>query len=92
MGKSFVTRNTLWALYNRAKLFSCRPSQLLDIQNSYHAYCWDEAVAFWGDYINHELDSIDGKDAKKVEAKRYSKLLQLLDAPKEVRFKSFHRK
>lgn len=60
---------------------------MVDIQDSYLAYCFDEAIGAWGSYITNELDKIEGKKAKDVERKRHNKLLQLLDVAPEKRFR-----
>lgn len=77
-----------WKLYQEAKTWGRRPSQLLGIDNDYHAYCLDEAVATWGSYVKSELDKVEGKNDKEINAKRQRKLLQLVEAPDAVRFKS----
>jgi len=60
---------------------------MFDIQDSYVAYCFDEAIGAWGNYITSELEKIEGKKAKDVERKRHNKLLQLLDVAPEKRFR-----
>lgn len=82
----------MWGLYQSAKLWNTRPSQLVDIEEPYEAYCFDEAVATWGTYVSNELEKIEGKDQKAVERKRNAKLNQLLDIPVEKRFRQVGRK
>lgn len=77
----------MWSVYNHAKTWSTRPSQLLGLDQPYLAYCVDEAVATWGNHVVNELDKIDGKTDKEVNRKRHNKLLQLLEAPDEQRFR-----
>lgn len=60
----------------------------MDIEPGYRAFCLDEAVAAWGNYVSSELEKISGKTDKEVNKKRTNKLLQLLDAPAEKRFRS----
>jgi hypothetical protein len=60
----------------------------MGVDEPYAAYCLDQAVSAWGGHITSELEKIEGKDEKKVAAKRQRRLLQLLQAPTEVRFKS----
>jgi len=60
---------------------------MVDIQDSYKAYCFDEAIGAWGSYLTNEMEKIEGKDAKSVERRRRNKLFQLLDIAPEVRFK-----
>jgi len=75
-------------LYQEAKTWGTRPSTLLGVDEPYAAYCLDQAVSAWGGYIVSELEKVEGKDEKKVAAKRQRRLLQLLEAPDQVRFKS----
>lgn len=69
-------------------MWNCRPSELFNIENDYHAYCFDEVVGLWGSYVTSELEAIEGKSDKEVASKRHRRLLQLLQAPDEVRFRS----
>ena len=53
-----------------AKTWNCRPSDLLNIENDYVAYCLDQAVGYFGRTLQAELDSVDEKDEKTAEHKR----------------------
>jgi hypothetical protein len=64
----------------------------MNIENDYHAYCFDEAVATWGNHVVSELESIEGKNAKETAKKQKAKLLALLDVPIEKRFRSMRGK
>jgi hypothetical protein len=64
---------------------------MVGIEDSYRAYCFDEAIGTWGNYVSHEVEKIDGKDSKSVERKRHNKLLQLLDVAPEKRFRQVGR-
>jgi hypothetical protein len=75
-------------MFQQAKGWNCRPSQLADISDPYRAFCFDEAVSTWGNHVTNELEKIEGKNSKEVEKKRRNKLLQLLDAPAKQRFRS----
>lgn len=89
MPSSFVkNRMLLWQAFQSAKHWNVRPSQLYDIEGSYYAFCFDEAVMTWGNFVTSELEKIEGNNTKTVEKKRHNKLLQLLDAPAEQRFRS----
>jgi hypothetical protein len=57
-------------------------------ENSYVAYCVDEAVVTFGNYITTELEKVKGKNEKQVERKRYNRFLKLMDAPDTQRFRS----
>ena len=49
--------------------FACRPSELLDIDDKYTAYCFDEACA----YIISRLKAGEKPQAQIAEAKTYSR-------------------
>lgn len=61
-----------WRLYRLAKACNCRPSDLLDVQNSYAAFCLDEAVIHFGDTLESELDKAaeKAKSSKAAEGKQ----------------------
>lgn len=46
-----------------AKTWNCRPSDLLNIQDDYVAYCLDQAVGYFGRTLENELEKA-GSDAK----------------------------
>lgn len=68
----------MWKL---AEALHTRPSAVADIENSYEAYCFDQAAATWGMYVQSELDKIEGKTQSSVQRKRENKLRQLLAEP-----------
>jgi len=73
-----------------AKTVTSRPSELLGLESgSYIAYCLDEAVIAWGNYVSHQLEKIEGKNPKQVERKRERRLIELLsiNEPEKVRKK-----
>lgn len=78
-----------WGLYQDAKTWGCRPSELLGIDEPYPAYCFDQAIGAWGNHIISELEKIEDKNPKKVANKRRNRLMALLEAPAEQRFQSF---
>lgn len=49
-----------------AKEFQCLPSQILNTQDDYAAYCLNESCFIWGVYVENELHkaSRDSKDKK----------------------------
>ena len=66
-----------------AQLWRVRPSQLMNVQDPYAAYCFDQAVGEFGSYVKGEIQAIEGKNAKAVEGKRKLRLKALLsDDPK----------
>lgn len=81
----------MWELYNNSQLWHHRPSQLVDVQDAYTAYCLDEAVAYFGNRVTEEVEKIHDKNTKTQERKRKNKLLQLLGVPAEQRFRQIAR-
>lgn len=79
------SRQKLWKAYNLAKDCFCRPSDLYGIENSYVAYCFDEAVITFGNALRNELDKASDKAKDSAEAERKQKMVlsHWLDDPKE---------
>lgn len=69
-----------------AQLWRVRPSELVGIEDPYAAYCFDQAVGEFGSYVKHELEKIEGKNAKAVEGKRKVRLQALLSADPKAKF------
>lgn len=76
-----------WLLYSNAKQWKVRPSQLLDIEDAYVAYCLDEAIGYFGSQLEFELDKASsGKESKgerSAKMKRQSVLDRVLGPPKK---------
>lgn len=68
-------------------MWSVRPSALVDIEDPYSAFCFDEAVASFGNHVTAELEKVKGKNDRDVERKRKNKFLKLMGAPDEMRFR-----
>lgn len=64
-----------------AKTWSCRPSDLLNIQDDYVAYCLDQAVGYFGRTLESELEKAgsDSKNDNEAEWKRKAVLDRFLD-------------
>lgn len=60
----------LWQLYGLAKTWGCRPSELVGIESDWVAFCFDRAVATFGNALKSELDGVEGKDAKAIQRRR----------------------
>jgi hypothetical protein len=69
-----------------AQLWRVRPSEMMGIEDSYTAFCFDQAVGEFGSYVKHEVQSIEGKNAKAVEGKRKLRLKALLDEDPKAKF------
>lgn len=75
----------LWQLFNLAKTWNCRPSQLINVQSDWQAFCLDRAVATFGNALKAELESVEGKNAKAVERKRSQILGRWIPEAREQR-------
>lgn len=58
---------------------------MFNITGAFRQYCFDRAVITFGAALEAELDSIEGKNAKAVQAKKTRLLGKWLDEP--VRFR-----
>lgn len=59
---------------------------MMGIEDPYAAFCFDQAVGEFGSYVKHEVQSIEGKNAKAVEGKRKIRLKALLDSDSKAKF------
>ena len=51
------SKSKVWHAYNLAKSCFCRPSDLFDLtDNTWVAYCFDEAVIEFGSRLENELE------------------------------------
>jgi hypothetical protein len=65
-----------WNLYSQAREWRTRPSQLIGlVEGSYPAYCFDEAIYIWGNFVSSELDKV--KAGKTEEATRVARVRRL---------------
>ncbi len=53
-----------------AKSYSCRPSDLLDLQDPYDRFSFDRAVWHFGTALTSELNSVKGKTDREIERKQ----------------------
>lgn len=74
----------MWQLFNLAKACFCRPSDLLNIQNDYVAFCLDEAVISMGTSLENHIDEVmqGTKDPKAARAKAQYALEDFLNEGK----------
>lgn len=88
MSSPFV-RSTprLWQLYNLAKTWGCRPSELLNLSSDFDAYCLDNAVATFGNHLSAELESVEGKNKREMERKREAILRRYI--PQQAKARKF---
>jgi hypothetical protein len=82
----------MWNVFSLSQEAGVPPSRLMHIEDSYAAYCFDEAVLQWGSYVSAEVRKAgEGKKSSKekgLEAKQDRKFRQLMEVPDEVRFAS----
>lgn len=48
------------------------------------AYCLNEAVAYFGNFVKAELEAVEGKNRKSIEGKQEALLRRLLAEPDKV--------
>lgn len=74
-----------WRLYQLAKTCNCRPSDLLGLTNSYQAFCLDEAVVYFGDALEAELERVSekAKTQRAAEGRRKLVLEKWLQTPED---------
>lgn len=58
----------------------------MDIKEPYPAYCFDNAVAEWGVWIESQLQKVEGDNPKIVRRRRERKLEALLTGKKSKMF------
>lgn len=75
----------MWSLWLTAKSVRARPSELLDVQDPYAAYCLDNAVSEFGRAIESELSEVEGKTKKEIQKKSDRVLRKWLDMPQQYR-------
>lgn len=63
-----------------AQQFQCRPSSLVAVEDPYAAYCLDEAIYLFGNYVEGELRRVSdkAKNAKAAQRERSHMLATLL--------------
>ena len=62
-----------------------RPSELLDVESPFAAYCLDNACAAFGQALDGELKSIEGKTKKEIAMKTNRLMAKWLDMPMRFR-------
>lgn len=73
-------------MFSVAQTWRVRPSELAGVEDSYAAYCFDQALAALGNGIRHRLDSLGNSDrkTKQLEAKMQRELAVILGLPEQV--------
>lgn len=66
-----------------ARTWRTRPSVLLDVRDPYVALQLDSAIATFGNALMYELDRVEGKDAKQIEAAQERIVNQWLGRPQK---------
>lgn len=75
----------MWALYNQAKAWATRPSDLLAVGDRWLAFCLDNAVYTFGSALEMELKGTEGKNKKEIQNKQQRTLDKWLDMPLKFR-------
>lgn len=61
---------TSWRLWGLSRTYKCRPSELIGIEGSWEAFCFDSAINTFGGHVQNEIDSINEKTASATRRKR----------------------
>lgn len=64
-----------------AQQWGVRPSQLVGVSDTYVAYCLDQAVGYYGSWVDAELDKASSKPSKEEVAaveKRKRRIREIL--------------
>lgn len=80
-----MNKKELWDLYQTAKTFRVRPSDLLAISDRYAALCLDRACGEFGRTVEGALHEIEGKTKKEIAVKTERTLRHWLDMPQRYR-------
>jgi hypothetical protein len=75
----------VWEIYQTAKSFNTRPSDILGVTDKYAAYCLDTAVGEFGRVIENELSGVEGKTKKEIASKSDRLMRKWLDMPQQFR-------
>lgn len=77
-------------MFNVAEAWGVRPSELAQVQGSYEAYCFDQAIASLGQGISARLNALGQTDkkTKSLEAKMQRELAKILQLPEGNRYRS----
>lgn len=80
----------LWDLYRMSKDYRTRPSELVDLDDPFAAFCLDRAVHDFGTAVENALSDVEGKTKKEIQVKSDRVLRKWLDMPLKYRdpFKS----
>jgi hypothetical protein len=72
-------------LWQTAKAFGARPSELLALADPFAAYCLDNAVSEWGMAVEAAINKVEGKTDKERMVKAQRVLAKWLD--QQVRYR-----
>lgn len=87
MWSDFVANSpAMWQVYQTAKTYRVRASELLGISDPWTAFCLDNAVSYFGTSLEAELESIEGKTAKEINKQRERTMDKWMGIPQ--RYKS----
>lgn len=79
----------MWEAFQAAKQWSKRPSEIYGIGSEYEAWCFDNAVSFFGNHIENELGKIKAKSDAARQRLKEARLKVLLTEPGETPKKAF---
>jgi hypothetical protein len=68
-----------------SKDYQTRPSEILDIDDPFAAFCLDRAVHDFGSAVESALSDVEGKTKKEIQVKSDRVLRKWLDMPLQYR-------
>lgn len=69
-------------MFADSRLWRCRPSELLNVDDELLAYQVDSAVATFGRYVEEQLSKVEHKDPKVANQMKDKRLRQILAGKK----------
>lgn len=84
----------LWLLDKLARRYQTRPSDLLKLENTYDAYCLDEAIMVFASAVEQKIEDVPTPKGKRGHEKRQrmqqdlmNKLLRIPEAATKPKFR-----
>lgn len=84
----------MWRLDQVSRRYNCRPSELFGIETPYEAFCFDQAIAVFSQWVEQKLEEIPLKKGKNAGEKRqraqnqlFRQLLQIPEDTSKPKFR-----
>ena len=56
-----------WMIYNQAKMWSKKPSEIIGIKCGYIAYDFDMAIGMFGSFVERRIDDVELTESEKKQ-------------------------